>query len=512
MESAALLHLHPMLETVAEELEKAGISCRLEGAPSSRRFRGVCLYTGGQLHEDILYVLNPGDEAQFPVDSASYLCAHPTPGGAGHLYCPNRDPSALLGAVLELFSRYQHWELLVDGLVFRGAGLDELCEAGARMLDNPVCIHDDWFIMAAASTDLPEVMMPEQIQSSTKMFIPRKIVEEFKFDADYTETYSHRTAQFWRSTPETPSCLYVNLWDGEVYRGRLLVIEHRHAFSSSDYMLTEFLTQRASLLMGRGKPGESAPYRSMDDVVSDLLNRRKMDPTDEAQLLTMLGWGKNDKFTCIRVQSQQEDVAPVLNHVLHSDLFRTFPGSYIMFERYRQCVILNLSRQNTTLPQLRYLLAPLCRDYCLYAGISSPVHGIRELHMAYHQADVALSQAFRLRSDRWILAFSDCALDYILSNLRTDLPALHLAAPELRLLMDMDAEKGTQYFDTLRTFLLLERDIPKTAAALIIHRTTLLYRLKKIQTLTELNLNDPQKRLYLLLSLRILDQEGQGRK
>ena len=509
MEQSKLLHLHPTLKMIAEEL---AVPCHLEGVPSDRHFRGICPWNGGKVEADILYFLYPGDELRFPVQEASFLHAHPVSGQAAHLYCPGQDPSALLVTVLGLFSRYQNWELRVDDLVYRRAELAELCQLGASMLGNPVCIHDDWFIMVAASSDLPEIMAPEQVQSSDKAFIPQSIVEEFKFDEDYSETYSHRTAQLWNALPDTPACLYVNLWDGEVYRGRLLVIEHHHSFSSFDYMLTEFLTQRAALLMGQRKAGEHNPYRSMDEAVFSLLKGKKLDPAHETQLLTTLRWNKSDMLTCIQVQNQQEVVSPMLNHLLHSDLFRAFPGSYIMFDQQRQYIIINLSQKKVTLPQLRHILAPLCRDYCLYAGISSPVLGIRQLHLAYHQADVALNQAFRLRSHQWMLAFSDCALDYMLSNLRTDLPTFHLAAPELRLLMDIDAQKDTQYFHTLRTYLLLERDIPKTAAALIIHRTTLLYRLKKIQTITELNLDDPQQRLYLLLSLRILEQEGQGRK
>lgn len=70
-----------------------------------------------------------------------------------------------------------------------------------------------------------------------------------------------------------------------------------------------------------------------------------------------------------------------------------------------------------------------------------------------------------------------------------------------------DREKGTQYFETLRTYLLNERDIPKTSQALIIHRTTLLYRLKKIQPLLDVSLDDPWQRLYLLLSLWIMKKQ-----
>ena len=81
-----------------------------------------------------------------------------------------------------------------------------------------------------------------------------------------------------------------------------------------------------------------------------------------------------------------------------------------------------------------------------------------------------------------------------------------VAHPVLHQLLEHDAASGTQYYDTLRTYLECERSIPMTAAALIIHRTTLTYRLGKIQELTRLNLDDPNLRLYLLLSYQLLER------
>ena len=133
--------------------------------------------------------------------------------------------------------------------------------------------------------------------------------------------------------------------------------------------------------------------------------------------------------------------------------------------------------------------------------------GIRDLNAAYYQAGAALEQAFRLRSDRWIIPFSQCALDHLLQVLPAPLTPTHLVAPELAILMQHDRENGTQYFETFREYLLQERDIPKTAQALIIHRTTLIYRLKKILSLIHTNPDDPWQRTYLMLSLWILERD-----
>lgn len=176
-----------------------------------------------------------------------------------------------------------------------------------------------------------------------------------------------------------------------------------------------------------------------------------------------------------------------------------------MYVEHQQCIVLNLSREKIPASQVRHLLAPLCRDYFLYAGISSPVRSIEELKFAFLQAELALEKAFYLHNERWAVPFSACVLDYLLKHIPPELPPGYLAAPELLALMEYDREKNTQYFPTLRAFLLNERDISKTSKAMIIHRTTLVYRLKKIQSMTSINLDDPEERLYLLLSLRLLE-------
>ena len=505
MNTSELAHLYPTMEIIAECLERAGIACQVLGKPDGRRLRGARLYAPGiSMNSEMLYVVRSGDTGSFP---AGFACAStgPVSAGAARLMCAGTSDEGLLNRLLELFSRYQAMEDSLDELVYRVEGLQALCELGAELLGNPLCLHDDWFVLVAKSAEFSKVIPPDYIMSSSREFLPRIVVEDFRNDTEYLETYASREARIWDTEPR---CLYVNLWEGSVYRGRLLAAEFHRPFSAEDFMLAEVLAQRALLLLGRNRPGEERAFRSMDDILYDLLNQRRTEAQEEARLLNMLGWNRNDLMLCVRLADQRQDASVLHAHALHSDLFVTFPDSYVMFAEHQQCVILNLTRHDEPLSMLRHRLAPLCRDYCLYAGISSPVRGTGELYLAWRQARAALDRVFQLHSDRWILHFSECALDYILEKAQAEMVLRSLVAPELQRLIEYDQENGTPYFETLRAWLLHERDIPRTAEALIIHRTTLLYRLKKLQTVVPLDLDDPARRLYLLLSLRILESTG----
>src|SRR6185436_7911708 len=63
--------------------------------------------------------------------------------------------------------------------------------------------------------------------------------------------------------------------------------------------------------------------------------------------------------------------------------------------------------------------------------------------------------------------------------------------------------KGAQLVDTLEAFLENAGDVQTTAEQLFVHRTTLYYRLQRIEELTGARLSDGEDRLVYHLSLKI---------
>ena len=64
----------------------------------------------------------------------------------------------------------------------------------------------------------------------------------------------------------------------------------------------------------------------------------------------------------------------------------------------------------------------------------------------------------------------------------------------------------TELYRTLKVYLELERNVLQTAKTLFIHRSTLFYRLERIQKLADVDYEDARERLVLQLSFQILEQ------
>ncbi len=99
--------------------------------------------------------------------------------------------------------------------------------------------------------------------------------------------------------------------------------------------------------------------------------------------------------------------------------------------------------------------------------------------------------------------FSSLALRYLhdkMSGLEGMGPFVH---PALATLRAYDAANRTSLCDTLRVYLERDRNVTEAAGALFVHRNTLLKRLRKIRSLTSIDLDDAACRKRLLVSFLV---------
>ena len=72
-------------------------------------------------------------------------------------------------------------------------------------------------------------------------------------------------------------------------------------------------------------------------------------------------------------------------------------------------------------------------------------------------------------------------------------------------------DEGYDNYHLLRTFLLTERNISLTARLMHMHRNSIIYRLNQIREILMVDLDDPDVRLRLMITFKILEFK-QGRR
>jgi DNA-binding PucR family transcriptional regulator len=127
-----------------------------------------------------------------------------------------------------------------------------------------------------------------------------------------------------------------------------------------------------------------------------------------------------------------------------------------------------------------------------------------DTHIYYKQALFQLKSKKCLPHDR-SYRYEDNYLYHILEQCQGQIPLKSLIHPDITFLINYDNENKTEYTNTLRCFILNERNALKTANDLHIHKSTFFYRWGKIVELLELAENNGKSLFAYEFSFAILD-------
>lgn len=150
-------------------------------------------------------------------------------------------------------------------------------------------------------------------------------------------------------------------------------------------------------------------------------------------------------------------------------------------------------------------LLKICQGY---AGFSTANFPLMKMNIAYQQAITAVQYGMALNPEAGIYFYSQYYIYEMLDEYKNRYALEDMHVQRLQLLKNPVEDKYDN-LALLRSYLLTERSISTTAKLMHMHRNSVIYRLNKIQEILGLNLNDPDVRLRLLISFKILElQDG----
>ncbi len=166
-------------------------------------------------------------------------------------------------------------------------------------------------------------------------------------------------------------------------------------------------------------------------------------------------------------------------------------------------IVANVSATNMV--SFRKRLQAVMQMHKIYCGCSYTFTDPSYISTAFRQSEIA--NRYGHTNAGTINRCEDYALEYM-QSVMSNVMETDVTSPVLTTLSDYDSKNGTEYYETLREYLICERDQTLTANRLCIHRNSLVYRIKKIESLVPIHLDDERERLYLMLSFFLKTYSG----
>src|SRR5438270_421230 len=138
-------------------------------------------------------------------------------------------------------------------------------------------------------------------------------------------------------------------------------------------------------------------------------------------------------------------------------------------------------------------------------GLGRSKPGIAGVRASYREAEQALTMGTRLFGGARVVAFSDLGLYRLLYAMNGQAELREFFEDQVQTLVEYDQRTGAGLMATLDAFFRCHGSPTEIAQLLHLHRNTVLYRLRRIEDIASLSLDDPETRLNLHLCLKVRD-------
>ena len=288
------------------------------------------------------------------------------------------------------------------------------------------------------------------------------------------------------------------------YFGWIVVIPQKRPFEDGDCQILDILANVLSLELERNKIGFALSYR--ENLLFELISGRIRNQEEFNLRAKGFGWIPGEHFYTMAIgfrdayqsDNQERSITAYKNHL--GMIYPTYKAV---------CIgnILYLLLETKDLESVANNLDNFFQTYHLAAGCSHHFSNIIEFSASVEQSLEILRIGMKQNPRQNIYRFQEYNMPYLVSTLKKYSQPNYFCLPEILRLQAYDQEFGTDYLDTLQTYLFF-RNVITAANHLHIHRNTMNYRIQKIIEITGLKLTEGEDLYKIWLSCLILGVNG----
>lgn len=383
-------------------------------------------------------------------------------------------------------------------------GLQQIVDRLAAHLGRSVAIDDPQGRLLASSGHFGEED-PMRVWAIIHRYSDPRVMAHFKANDIYALTTPGRVPE--NRELQMKARIACPIRDHDLLFGHLFLIDD--GISEQDLADAVAATVQIGQLMYRRLALHEENQRRAEVLVRQLVSpdqpaqSRAIVAAREEGVLTV-----TDPVTAVVVRVVESNAGPAdLQTDLHAAAELTtrdrYAGAALAWVRSSEIVVLLFGRAaqdgRKVAEQLcSRLLAP---DHRVLAGIGAVTDGDAGAAQSFTDAILAVRAAGLFPELGTVVAADTLGFYRLLLSLPTAELSAPRHAPGLQRLLDADSGDGL--IETLETYLDCAGDVGRTSAALHIHRSTLYYRLGRIETIAGVDLRDGEQRLSLHLGLKL---------
>jgi deoxyribose-phosphate aldolase len=193
---------------------------------------------------------------------------------------------------------------------------------------------------------------------------------------------------------------------------------------------------------------------------------------------------------------------------IKSLLEKSIPDSRSIMFGGNIVILINTNRYDFSSSRSLKPVTEVMEKYNLFGGLSRCFYNLIDLNHYHKQSLKAIELGMQNNRRKSLHIYDDYLIYHLLDMKSQSVDLKEFCHPKLLELLEYDSRHNTQYTYTLYVLLTVKGKQVDAANILNIHRSTMLYRMEKIEELTGLNVSEPKDIVQLYFSFIILKMTG----
>ena len=404
--------------------------------------------------------------------------------------------------ISRIFHDYQHWALTLSDMLARSPSLQELAAVGESFFGNPVLVLDRNFCLLSKYDPSLQIAWSFHEQTQERM-LPEEMISIIKAQSGH-QVQAEGSHTFFISD----DYLAYNMQFLHMSRGNaiftLAIPEIRAPLRRLSLSALSYFAECIHVVLCQSSFHYGHSLR-FEEFVKKLLSNEQIEQAVIDQYLLSMHWFNADNYLCLVFEINRWDRANSVFHSICMNVESSFSESFAFVYNDKIVAIINLDRAQMSRGAMIQNLILFLREHLLHVGISYTFFDFSTVISYFKEAEAALEMGRLYAPDIWYYRFEDYVLPYFMHYGTSQINGRHLCHPGLVQLWLYDSKNETELLITLREYLTTGLNATATAKHLFIHRNTLYQRLDKINQIIGADLNDPDTRLFMLMSYSFVD-------
>lgn len=379
-------------------------------------------------------------------------------------------------------------------------GFLPLVQVASRFLNAPVVLTDDCYRLIA-------LYPPEKIGDPAfdtlleKSTLPIDIIDQFR------KAYLDNPGKFYDPfyTDAGPAADYprilAEVHDKQKIYGHVGILTGRAAIQPWHWEIAAIFLSAVRIKMNLS----SQPIISLSNSMTTLLDPQAERQAKELAILKLYEHKHHPRLLIAAplntTVGHQAFMSVIISHIQQN--FKN-----IILTVFENDLVILLTSHNPTpsssaMIQKAGQIASLLRQYQITCGMVEPITDLLRMPDYFWQAHLTARISIDTAEGGPLHFYQDLAPAQLYRQVIDSGKASCFVHPILEALRSYDQENKTEFYKTLEQYCLAMFDKNRTAGQLHIHRNTLFYRLRRIEELFSVDLDEPRLLHYLLVSFQL---------